>query len=376
MKRASLYRAAGFALALAAVAGGGWQRIHAARELPPDYDELVYIPAAYRYAARLSEQGIGALRLVLSEFGHPPLVKLITGVALTATKPPEPDWSAVRPREPTPEAARPAFAAARRPALIAGTLQLALLAMVNPLAALLVAFDSYHAKYTALAMLEAIPGLFALLAVILLERGLRASGRRQDVLVLLSASALGAAAAGKYPYGFVLAFVLAPFVLHAFRRRLAFILGWALVVGVSFLALSPNLWVDPWLELRDVFDVHWGFSRGEHVRQSAFPWWAPLYFLTHPEPTLAHPGVFLTGVTSYLLLPLAALGFPRAWRRHRVFAVWALVGLAFLLSWSTKWPHYLLLVLPALAVCAAEAPGTLLSGLRRIRAQRAHSTPG
>jgi 4-amino-4-deoxy-L-arabinose transferase-like glycosyltransferase len=90
----------------------------------------------------------------------------------------------------------------------------------------------------------------------------------------------------------------------------------------------------------------------------------------------SHPGVFLTGVTSYLLLPLAALGFPRAWRRHSVFAVWALVGVVFLLSWSTKWPHYLLLVLPALAVCAGEAPATLLTLLRRGRNPPAQNTPG
>ena len=42
------------ALATAAVTLGAWQRARAVRELPADFDELTYLPAAYRYAERMT----------------------------------------------------------------------------------------------------------------------------------------------------------------------------------------------------------------------------------------------------------------------------------------------------------------------------------
>jgi hypothetical protein len=354
-------------IALAALVGGAWQRDRAVHLLPPDPDELVYLPSAYRQAQRLEARGFGALPAMVEELGHPPLVKVIYGISVDAARAPEPDWRWVQTRAPLPDAARPAFEAARRVSAAAGFLQLGLLAVVSPVGALLLAFDPYHTKYTALAMLEGIPGLFALLAAVLLERALRTEGRGRVVLALLSAVALGAAAAGKYPYGIVLGLTLGPFVVVGFRERRVMWAAWVGALVVAFFALAPNFWLDPWRGLQDAVGFHWGFSHGEHVAESAFPWWAPLYFLTHPEPTSTHPGVFFTGVTSYLILPLAALGFARTWRLHRIFAVWALVGLAFLLAWSTKWPHYLLLVLPALAVCAGEAPAVAVVGVRKAR---------
>jgi hypothetical protein len=362
-----LGRSAAAGIALAALVGGAWQRERAVHLLPPDYDELVYLPSAYRQLQRLEANGFRALPAMVEELGHPPLVKVIYGISVAAAHAPAPEWARVQARAPMPDAARPAFEAARRVSAMAGFLQLGVLAAVSPFGALLLAFDPYHAKYTALAMLEGIPGLFALLAAVLLERSLRFEGWRRVVLALLSAVALGAAAAGKYPYGIVLGLTLGPFAVVAFRERRVMWGAWVCALVATFFALAPNFWIDPLRGLEDAVGFHWGFSHGEDVAESAFPWWAPLYFLTHPEPTNTHPGVFFTGVTSYLILPLAALGFARTWRTHRIFAVWALVGLAFLLAWSTKWPHYLLLVLPALAVCAGEAPGVALAGVGKAR---------
>lgn len=369
MSAPPLRRAAGLALALAAVAGGTWQRVVAVRALPPDYDELVYVPIGYRYAEMLSAGRPGEVAAMEENFEHPPMVKLVYAGATRAAGAPEPRWEALQVGKPLPEEASPAFRAARWPSAAAGVLQLALLAVVSPLAAVLLAFDPYHVKYTAQAMLEGIPGLFALAAVVLVERALRAEGRARTGLALLSGAALGAAAAGKYAYGLVPGLALVPFVVAAFPRRPGRWLAWAGVLAATFLALAPNLWADPVGGVARAIAFHWGYSHGEHVNEIGYPWYAPLFFLTHPVPLRWHAGVFATGAVTYALLPLAAVGLPRAWRTRRVWAVWAvwaLVGLAFLLAWRTKWPQYLLMVLPALAVCAGEAPGGLAAGGRRV----------
>src|SRR6185503_11864010 len=155
-----------------AVAAGAAQRIHAVDALPPDFDELVYLPIAYEYARRLPEH-IEEIPGFKENREHPPMVKLAFGAAVDVVEPPEPDWDALKVGKPMPEAARGAFGCGRWPSMVAGTAQLALVSLVSPLASLLLAIEPYHAKYTSQAMLEAIPGVFALLAVLLVERALR-----------------------------------------------------------------------------------------------------------------------------------------------------------------------------------------------------------
>jgi hypothetical protein len=358
-------------VALALVLGAA-QRIHAVRVLPPDFDELVYLPVAFDYAERLPGR-IGELPSYPENREHAPLVKLTYGLSVDALAPPEPDWAALRVGSPIPEDARPAFGAGRWVSAVAGLLQLALLAAASPLAALLLALEPYHAKYTAQAMLEAIPGVFALLAVLLVEAALRREGRARALRFALAAVAVGASAAGKYPYGLVLGLTLLPFVVRAFPRRPA---AWAAFTGTALLALvvlDPTFWPNPLARVGEVVGFHWGYAHSKHVVDSGLPWWAQVRWLFQAAPLEWHPGVFATRLPSVLLLPLAALGFPVAWRERRPFAVWALVGLVFLLLWPTKWPQYLLMVLPAFAVCAAGAPRAVAAVIARMR--RSGATP-
>ena len=378
MTPGGLRRAAGVAVALAAVAGGAWQRARAVRELPPDYDELVYIPVGYRYAERIGAGRAGEIATMEENYEHPPMGKLVHAAATRVAGAPEPDWKALEVGRPLPDAARPAFRAARWPSAVAGLAQVAIVAALSPLAGLLLAFDPYHAKYTSQAMLEAVPGLLALVAALLAGRALRAEGRRRTRLALLSAAAVGAAAAGKYPYGLVLVLALSPLAVAAFPRRPGTWLALGGVLVAVFLALAPNLWPDPIGGIARAVAFHWSYSHGEHVAEVGYPWYAPLFFLTHPVPLRWHPGVFATGAVTWGILPLAAVGLPRTWRRRPVFAAWAIAGLAFLLLWRSKWPQYLLMVLPALAVCAAEAPAAIAAGARWVgdRVSRRRSRAG
>ncbi len=362
------------AIAALAVAAGLAQRACAVASLPPDYDELVYLPVAYQYAERIPGR-LDEIPCLDENREHPPMVKLAFAAAIDAADPRQPDWQSLKVGRPLPPEARPAFACGRWPSAVAGTVQLALIAVASPLAAALLAIEPYHAKYTSQAMLEAIPGVFALLAVLLMERALRAAGRRRLALAALAALALGASAAGKYPYGIVGGATLLPFVIAAFPRRPAVWLGFVALSLAALFALDPTFWSGPIARAEEVVGYHWGYAHGQHVSESGLPWYAQLVWLFKAAPLDWHPGVFLTGIVSIVLLPLAAIGFPLAWRRRRVWAVWAVVGLAFLLVWRTKWPQYLLMVLPALAVCAAHAPLTVSAVLAWARRPRSPAAP-
>lgn len=358
------------ALVSLALVLGAAQRLHAVRALPPDFDEFVYIPVAYDYAERIPGR-LAELPSYPENREHPPLVKLSYALALDALEPAKPDWERLQVGRPLPEQARPAFGVARGVSAVAGMLQLALVSVVSPLGALVLALEPYHAKYTSQAMLEAIPGVFALLAVLLVEAALRREGRARAVRIALAAVAVGASAAGKYPYGLVLGLTLLPFVIRAFPRRPV---AWgAFVVGslLALLALDPTFWPNPVARAGEALGFHWGYAHSKHVVSSGLPWWAQLRWLFTAAPLEWHPGVFATGLTATLLLPVAAIGFPVAWRERRPFAVWAVVGLVFLLLWPTKWPQYLLMVLPALAVCAGEAPRAIVAAVARLRRPRA-----
>jgi hypothetical protein len=337
---------------LVAVVAAGAIRWGAVQRLPPDFDELDYLPAAYRYAERMEPGRWGEIPAVTDNPEHPPLVKLGFGAALRASGAPEPDLQALRVGRPLPEEARPAFTATRTLSAVAGTLQVLLVALASPLGGLWLALDTYHAKYSAQAYLEAIPGLFALLALLLFER---ATPRREPGSLaighpapstpplLASAALLGLSAAGKYPYGLVVGLALLPFVLARLRRRGRLLAAWAGVALLAFLAADPALWPDPAGRLWGSFTHHLAYPESQDVQRAGLPWWFPLFWLTRPAPATWHPGVFPVPWLDHLLLLGALLGVPVAWRERPVWLAWGAVALLVLLLWPVKWPQYTLL---------------------------------
>jgi len=364
------------AVGVLGVALGAWQRWVAVEELPPDFDELIYIPVAYDYARDMAPGRWGEIPAYRGNLEHPPLVKLMFATELKATGAPEPNWKAVQFGSPLPPAARGAFRATRRLSWVAGVAQLAILAVEAPIAALGLAFSTYDAKFTAQAYLEAVPGLFAILAVVLFERSVRKreapAAPSCRVSFVLSAVLLGLAGAGKYPYALVVGLTVALFLVIRLRRRPAW---WAAYVGIALLTLfvaDPFLWPDPLHRIPESVGYHWGYSSSEQVRLAGMPWFQPVFWLTHAGPMMWHPGVFFTPLADWALLPLAVVGFGPALKRRPIWATWAAIGMAFLFLWPTKWPQYVLLVLPAIAVCAAtgvEALGARL--MKALRWQRA-----
>jgi len=280
--------------------------------------------------------------------------------------------------QPTPPAARPAFQGPRVFSAVTGVLQVLVEALVSPLGALWLAFDTYHAKYTAQAYIEGLPGLFAILAVMLFERALRQRAPRGLVpapptlspLPLIAAAVLvGLASAGKYPYGLVLVLAFLPFLLQRGDRRPWLLAGAAAATLLAFLAADPALWNDTLDKAWNSVAFHFQSTPAEQARRSGLPWWYQLYYLTRSTPVRWHPGVFPVGWLDLLLLPVAALGVPAAARHRPVWLAWAIVGLVFLLVWPTKWPQYTLLVRPPLTVLAGlglVAVKDRLFGVRRM----------
>lgn len=361
-------RAALLALTLLVVALAGILRWRAVLLLPPDFDELVYLPVSFRYEEMLASGKWKQIENYEENTEHPPLNKLLFATELWACHPAEPNWKALDVGNPMPAEARPAFRGPRAVSAAGGTLQVLLVAVTNPLAGLLLALDTYHIKYSAQVYLEGVPGFLSVLAVFLFELGFarkrgEASGaagtgavvdRQPPSLPILvgSAASLGLAAAGKYLYGIV-GFVLLAFLIYRTRSvRLAAL--YCLAALGLFFAANPFLWPNPGARLWNSVTYHWQYSHGKHVVESGLPWYAPVVYLVRSLPTAWHRGVFITGgVADHLILPLALIGIPRAFRERRIWLAWAGFGLLFLFVWATKWPQYILMILPPLCVCAA-----------------------
>ncbi|HTE50184.1 MAG TPA: hypothetical protein VK698_04875 [Kofleriaceae bacterium] len=364
------------ALVLLAIALATWQRACAVAALPPDFDELPYLQAGFDYAERMSPGRWGEIADLDENHEHPPLVKLAFGAGLKLAGPTEPDWKRLRVGESMPDAARPAFEVGRWTSAVPGIGQVAVAAAVDPLAGLLLAGEAYHAKYTSQAYLDAIPGLLFVLALFVFERGTRvAGGARRPVpdlrLVVVAFALLGAAAAGKYPFGAVGVLALTPLTILAFPRRPLVWLALAGAAMVTFFALDPYLWPDPVGRLGESIGFHFAYGQSEDVASAGLPWYQQIVALFRSGPTRWHPGVFPAGRVTAALLPLALIGMPIAASRRPVWAVSTAVGLAFLLVWPVKWPQYLLLVIVPLAICAAHAPAAVVALVRRLRGRAA-----
>lgn len=268
--------------------------------------------------------------------------------------------------------------------VVFGSLSVFLLALVNPWAGLFLALHTYAIKYTSVIYLEALPLFAALLSfqafVLFLERG---PGRPATKWLALSAVALGIAAASKYMYavvGVVLLLYCALWMIRQRRPLFGYLALWAGLSLLVFWAADPYLWLSPIEHLSASLRFNLDFANGPAVKFTAYPRWQPIQWLLKPMPHypqsritafFLQPGDFWVAIDSWIF-GLALVGLPLMIKRRPAYFTWLAVGLAFLLLWSTKWPQYVVLVLPPLCLAAAEGLQTLFllasMGLKRLRA--------
>ncbi len=356
-------------------------RLRAVERLPIDYDEDDYLRAGQQYAEAIQDGEWGELTQLNYRTEHPPLAKLSYGLALlglsqTSEIPDRPTTAG--PARSLPE---PHLTHARRMAAAAGALEALVVALVSPLAGLLLAAHTFTIKYTSQVMLEALPALTSALVALAY---VRSRGRHKGWLAL-SAVALGLTASGKYLYCVVGVAVGVHWLWQDRPRRWtpATVAGWlrpvalwgVLAVAVFF-ASNPYLWPAPVERLRESVLFHQDYAQSDTVQEANLPTWQPLVWLFQSVPW--HPGVFVVTVDALVTL-FALLGLRRLGRKNSLYLVWLGVALGFLCLWPTKWPQYILVLTAPLCLAAAEGVRgvvwePLIGWLGRVRADgpRAH----
>ena len=355
-------------------------RLHAAGRLDVDYDEPVYLGAAVDYANSMRAGDFKMLAWSENTYEHPALYKILYGVVLLTQRPLDrlPDKDLPRLAPIASAAAGPWNVAARYLSVCWGTFAVLALAVVNPLAGLVLGIDALSVKYTSEVYLEALPLLTSLLCILCYARWFelasepRPSTRPGSSWLIASAIFLGMTAASKYVYCVAGLAVLIHFSIGAFRRQVpwrwfSYILAWLLLSILMFVAFDPYLWPHPISRLNQSILFHEQFQDSRLVLQAHYPWWQPIRWLSAFSAfyDLRPAGAFLINVDT-LLFVLALIGLPRLFRERRLFFYWLAAGLIFLLLWTTKWPQYTLIILAPFSMSAAQGALTLWELGRRL----------
>ncbi|NDJ51505.1 MAG: phospholipid carrier-dependent glycosyltransferase [Chloroflexi bacterium] len=352
------------ALVVALIALG--LRGKAVYELPVDFDEPTYMLVTGLHYADMVRAG-NWQGIIHYDFNteHPLFNKLVYSGALLAQAP-LPDVALYALQPPPPPDVMPQFYALRLVSASFGVLAVGVLALINPIAGMLLALHTFNITYTSQIMLEALPALTSAAAVIAYHQ-YHQSEQTGWGWLLLSSVALGLTAASKYMYA-VAGIAIAVHWLGNLaagwskrtwpeRARQAWpILAWGFGALLVFFAVNPYLWHAPIGRLTGSLGFHSDFAQSDLVQDMAFPVWQPFLWLT--QSVDRPPEIFFIRL-DLLISIIALVGFPRLWRDYRVFALWLLLALGFLLLWPTKWAHYILILTFPLCLSAGLGVATL-----------------
>jgi hypothetical protein len=96
-----------FAIFIATFAG--FLRMRTVTRLPVDFDELVYLPAAFRYQEMIANHKWKEIINYKENLEHPPFNKLLFAIDLGISNPKEPDWDNLNVGKSIPADDQPAF---------------------------------------------------------------------------------------------------------------------------------------------------------------------------------------------------------------------------------------------------------------------------
>lgn len=369
-------------------------RLYAAVLLPTDYDEPVYYTAARYYAHAFQKDEPEKIPAVEFNYEHPALAKIVYGATLSILPYDgfisEDVWQYFMYQEPLVQTWNPLrIFTLRLVSVIFGTLAVAVLALISPLAALALAVDSIAIKYTSVIYLEALPLFLTALSAWLFSQAvnwLRLKEKanlkehwKELILFFLSALCLGAATACKYQYGIV-GFAMFVFYLVWIIpcqpkdfARYGILVGFVLVSAASFIAADPYLYSDPIGNLAHSMSFSLDYQNGETVSDAGYPFYQPLVWLSQSVPAFADRevqpmpsrGIEFPIQLDTLIFILAIIGLPKLFKDHPIFFTWLVMGLVFLLIWNTKWPQYTMLVITPLCLAASTGIITIYNLIKK-----------
>ena len=358
-------RILGFLFAVILVMGvAGATRWKAVTTLNIDYDEDDYLRAAQQYTTIIRSGKLSDFLETNYRPEHPPFAKIILGISLLSD--PEKPLTPDRPTSAGPNQylARDLLRTDRMTNAIFGIITAGLLALVNPLAGLLLAVHAWTIKYVSQIMLEAIPAFASLVCVFSYGLWKKKKQKRINGWLVTSAIFLGITAASKYLYGIVGIAILVDWWIDAakageWKSSLRNILFWGLLSVTIFFLFDPYLWPDPIGRLNESILYHSAYAQGaSEVENAQFPIWQQFVWLS-TSPLMWQADAFYFSIDPIIAI-LAALGLVTTWQKHRVYALWLIIALFFLLIWPTKWPQYLVTLSAPLCLSASEGMNTIL----------------
>jgi 4-amino-4-deoxy-L-arabinose transferase-like glycosyltransferase len=348
------------------------------RALSPnaDIDEGAYVPVIQRFAEGIRTHRWADIINDPSVSEHPRAAKMLyAGVVALGSGPIEEHSTRQT---------------SRWVAVFCACLTTLLLTLRAPAAGALWALHGIAIHYTAVAYLDSPMVLASVAAFLAAEQGWNhPPGTRVSwIWCGLAASAVGAAVSCKYlsapvPMTLVGAFLWRTALLPRPLRRV-WILQFFALIGLSLMvmvATDPHLWSSEaisriWKRLT----FHRNYSTTGIVASMAHPWYQPaLYLWGHWFG--ARPDWMVLWWDRGILF-LALLGLAPAWKQAPLWLALAVGTLLFLLVWPTKWPQYVISLVPALAVlaaCALETAWRLLpwcAAVWKESAAEVASTPG
>ena len=344
-------------------------RWRAVTVLPVDYDEDDYLRAAQQYAALIRSGDWTGFTQTNYRPEHPPLAKIIFGVSILSA--PEAPLIPDRSSSADPDQTLPKnlLRDARASSAVLGSLEVLLLALVNPLAGLFLAIHTFTIKYTSQVMLEAVPAFTSLAAILCYVRANKRKTRSgnlrgMNTWFILSAVFLGLTAASKYIYCVAGVAILIDWLIWSMEHKnlkrfflQAFL--WGLIAFLIFLLFDPYLWPSPIERLRSSVSFNAAYSTGTHVQEVGYPIWQPLTWLSMSVPWSGNRPAFVVMVDTFITL-LAVFGVTRLWKKERLYGIWLGVAMVFLLLWPTKWPQYILTLTAPLSLAAVYGLSALV----------------
>lgn len=334
------------ALAIAAVA---WvAREPRVQQVSDDIDESVYVPLVHVFAQRLAA---GEWRAIVDEAAvqeHPRAAFAMYAIAAHVAGRAD-DYMGTR-------------LLGRRVAVAFACATALLLALRSPVAGAMWALHGIAVHYTAVVYLDSPMVFFATAALLGAERAFTAEAfsRASRGWFALSAVAAGVAVSCKYLAAPVPLAIAAIFAQRAFalpkEQRLRWLGVFAAYVGVALLAMVASDWrlwsADLLSRIASRVLFHRTYSTTGVVVQMDFPWHQPFQYLWG-DWFGERPAWMVLWWDRAVVLG-AVVGTWAAWKRAPLWLAASAATLLFLSLWPTKWPQYVTLAVPPLAMLAAS----------------------